>query len=276
MFVLDLIDSSVADATSLSHGSYAIDIQVVESVGPIRVRDEFTGSANNGLPTIEIHEKFSQPGNDQRFWADVELKVTVRAHQGDSDNPITSIFDNIHDIFDDITNIFNWGSQDEDWSSEGETPGDWQDDVVIGIDKFVKNRTGVQWGAFRIELGTGIGDGFVPSDAEDSLFIVSDPMAKEVTSFYNDPPGRDFPNSDYLQWTSDGVTRFGQDDGDRAGFWFGVHIPEELFEPDPHDSDYWRARFTLRQHTGVPEPASGLLLVVGSVMGLVLRKRRLR
>ncbi len=274
LFALSSVDSSVSHATSLSHGSYSIDIEVIDTAGPIWVEDQFTGTASNGLPTIEIHEKFSQPGDDSRFWADVELKVTVRTHDG-GDNPIKSIFDEIDDIFDKVFNIFNWGSQGDDWSTSGETPDDWQDNVVIGIDKFVKNRTGVEWRDFRIELGTGIGGEFVPSDASDNLYIVSDPMAKEVTSFYNDPPGQDNPISDFLQWTTNGVDRFGQTDGDRAGFWFGVHVPYELFEPDPHDSDYWRARFTLRQHTGVPEPATGVLLLAGSMICLLCRKRKL-
>ncbi len=277
LFALNLVESSVCHATSLSHGSYVIDIQVVNSAGPIRVGDQYTGVANNGLPTIEIYEKFTQPGNEQRFWADVELQVKVRSRYGDDDHHDGSFFDDIHDIFDNILNLFPWNNEEEDnWSQGGEGPGDWQDDVVIGIDKFVKNRTGVDWRGFRIELGTGIGDGFVPSGAQDDLYIVSDPMAKETTSFYDDPPGRNFPGSDYLQWTSDGVSRFGQSDGDRAGFWFGVHIPQDMFEPSSRDHGCWNARFTLRQHTGMPEPTTGVLLLTATMMSFLSRKTKLR
>jgi hypothetical protein len=282
LIALHLVNPSICYATTLSHGSYSIDIEVIDYAGPVEVSDQYTGVASNGLPTIEIYEKFYQTGNEQRYWSDVELRVKVRPYDngggsGDgsgSDNPITSIFDNIHNIFDDINNVFNWGNQGEDdCDSGGADPNGWQEDVVIGIDKFVKNRTDNDWDRFRIVLGTGIGNQFVPSDSLDSLYIVSDPMAKETANFYNEPPQRDFPDSDYLQWNADGNSHTGQGYRDRAGFWFGINVPQEMFVLDPNGCDF-TAQFTLRQHTGtgVPEPTTLVLLMAGTVIGSLRRK----
>ena len=275
LFALDLVESSTCDATSLSHGSYVVDIRVIESAGPIRVDSQYTGVAGNGLPTVEIYEKFRQRGDARRYWADVELKVKVRApHSGDGHDD-GSIFDGIHGIFDDILDLFSHDNQtDESWIGGESDPNVWDKEVVIGIDKFVKNRTEVDWRSFRIELGTGVGDSFVPSHGADGLYIVSDPMAKETTSFYVDPPARDFPGSDYLHWSTNGQDHPGQGYDDRAGFWFGVNIPPQMFEVDPYHDGYWRARFTLRQHTGVPEPTTAMLLLVGATTGLLRRGKR--
>jgi hypothetical protein len=272
---LSLVNPSISGATPLANGSYSIEIQVIDHAGPVEVSDQYTGIASNGLPTIEIYETFYQPGNEPRFWSDVELRVTLCPDDNGSDNPIISMFDDIHNMFDDITNLFNFGNQENGNGSEGSEP--WQGGLVIGIDKFVRNHTDRDWDHFRIELGTGLGNQFVPSDGLDSLYVVDDPMTKETTAYYNDPPQRDLPNSDYLQWTADGETRFGQSYDDRAGFWFGVNIPEEMFELDPHGGGYLTARFTLRQHTGmVPEPSTLLLLSAGTMFSLLRRKQRLR
>ena len=285
LFALDLVDSSSCDATSLSHGTYVVDIQVVESAGPIKVRDEYVGVANNGLPTIEIYEKFFQRGDQRRFWSDVVLKVKVRdRHNGHYDWPS---YDG-HGFFDDIFDIFDWGNKEDDrWSQDGQNGSDpnsqdgsdpnfWDKDVIIGIDKFVKNRTDVDWHDFRIELGTGIGPDLVPSMYSDGLYFVSDPMAKETTSFYENPPERDYPHSEFLQWNADGESHPGQGYNDRAAFWFGVNIPKRMFRPDPNHEGYWQAYVTLRQHTGLPEPQSLVLLLIGAVVSFTFRKRMLR
>jgi hypothetical protein len=276
LIALNLANPLICNATTLSNGSYSIDIEVIDFAGPIEVDDQFVGVASNGLPTIEIYETYYQTGDERRFWSDVELRVTVRPHDGGSDNPFTSIFDNIHDFFDDITNIFNWGNQGEDSGESGGDDSNGWPGVVIGIDKFVKNRTDYNWDRFRIELGTGLGNQFVPSDGLDSLYIVDDPMVKETTNFYDDPPLQDLPTSDYLQWNADGNGHPGQGYDDMAGFWFGVNIPEEMFELDSFGGNYSTARFTLRQHTddGLPEPTTLVLLMAGAVVGSLSRKNR--
>jgi len=289
LIALNLVNSSSCYATSLSHGTYVVGIQVVESAGPIKVRDEYVGVANNGLPTIEIYEKFLQRGDQRRYWSDVVLKVKVRHRQHDWPSYDWPSYEwpsyDDHGYFDDFFDWGNneddwWGNNDDDWWSQdgqdGSDPNFWDKDVVIGVDKFVKNRTDSHWNEFRIELGEGIGQELTLPGYSHGPYFVSDPMAKETTSFYEEPPGRDYPRSDYLQWEAGGRRHPGQGYGDRAGFWFGVKIPKEKFEPVPDHEGYWEAYVTVRQHTGVPEPQSLVLLLVGAVASFTCRKRMLR
>ena len=48
---LNLVLASSAHATSFSGGYQSTHIKVVDHAGPIYVWDEYTGIANNGLPT---------------------------------------------------------------------------------------------------------------------------------------------------------------------------------------------------------------------------------
>lgn len=276
----------------MAQGTFSVNVEVVNSAGNIWVNDQFAGTDSHGLPSIEIHEKFHPSDGDTRFWGDVELEVKVRLHDGyggtNGDNPITSIFDGINNVLDNAFNIFNWGNQDSGWGDgcysqcvpDGETPDQWHDDVVIGIDKFVKNYTGEPWKSFLIEFGTGTGEDFTALNSSSGPYFVSDPMPKEVTSFYDTYPQQNGPPADYLLWTTDGDGHPGQANGDKAVFWFGVNVPYELFEQDPWDDHKWKARFTLRQHSSnsinpnVPEPATGMLLLAGLMASLLSRKEQ--
>ncbi len=254
-------DHSSSFATSFDLGSIfgssspALEIRVVDTAGPIEVDHAFTGIASNGLPTIEVYEKLRQPpdgnGSETNFWSDVQIEVIKRT--GDDH----SIIDQIDDIIDHIFGFLNKNLGNSQSSGE-----DWEDGIDVGIDKFVKNKTGVLLTQYRIVLGMGIGDNFVPSTPGDDLYIRSSPMPKEVTDLFESPPGA---GEDNLQWTSDGVNKPGLNNEQEAVFWFGVHVPRKLFMQDPQDDDVWKAQFTIRQHTAVPEPTVLVLFSLGAL-----------
>lgn len=257
------------DFDFLFGSSSAVSIRVVDTAGPIDVDDDFTGTASNGLPTIEIHEKLFQPnqgGTETVLWSDVEIEICL--DKGSDGSVIDKIDDAIDDIKDLIDKFFgSWGNNNNNQTQQNYGPeeeNDWENGVEIGIDKFVTNKAGILIPAYRIVLGTGIGDDFVPSSPDDDLYFLSDPMPKEVTDYFENPPGANNPFSDYLQWTSDGMNAPGLNNTQRATFWFGVHVPRDLFTTDPRDEDKLKARITLRQHTEVPEPTSLVLLCVGA------------
>ncbi|MCA9229340.1 MAG: PEP-CTERM sorting domain-containing protein [Planctomycetales bacterium] len=273
---LSLIDYSVAHATFLHHDAPDVQIKVVDHAGPIWVWDHFNRSGEGGLPSINIFEKYHGSDDSPSYWSDVEVQVTVRVEQDHHGNPFDwfNPFRGSHDWGWPPGWDWDWCWDDDQWNTDPSPP----EDLQIGVDKFVKNHTGVTWNRFEVKLGTGVGDNFVPSDGQDNLYFTTDPMVKEVTSYYSDPPQQ---NEDSLVWLADGGSP-GQENHDVAIFWFGVHIPQELFEPVPHFEGKWRATFTLRQHADVsinpdntiPEPASMLLLLTGAIMSTAGRWRR--
>ena len=286
--VLSQIDRSVAHATFFSYGSPKVHIKVVDKAGPIRGRSSFTRYGEGGLPTLNIFEKAYSDG-DRSFWADVEVEVKVRLKQNHWDHFKGGL----------SPDFYKWWCADHyddpffDPDPYDPTPPQ-PEGMVIGIDKFVKNKTDSVWPNFRIELGTGLGDEFVPSTDQDGLYFVTDPMAKEVTDNFLNPP---FQTDDKLQWNAPSMPPLppttgppsggnppGQQPGETSIYWFGVHVPAEFFEKpsQPHKKSfwhynrkdgYWRARFTLRQHADVPidpdiivpEPSSVILAMFGIV-----------
>ena len=290
LVVLNGLDHSLSFATFFDLGSFfgsdspSVKIRVVDTAGPIEVEDDFTGTGSNGLPTIKIKEKLRQPtsgGTEVNLWSDVEIEICIDTESDGS--PIDDIIDDINDIID---NFFgSWGrtssqsSYNHNYPDEPEEEEDpWENGVDIGVDKFVKNKAGVLFSNYRMVLGTGVGDGddgFVPSTPSDGLYFLSTPMPKETTDYFQDPPLADGPYSDYLHWTSDGVNDTGLNHYQQAAFWFGVHIPREMFVEEENECcDGLTARFTIRQHTGVPEPTSLVLLWVG-VLAISLTRRNL-
>lgn len=269
--------SAIAGSFSSSDSVY---LSVVDKSGPIRVDYEFVGTDIFGLPSLEIYERFRD--GDEGLWADVEVKVTIRhrpSHGGGGH------WDGWFDDWGWDDDDWGWGNDDWGWGHDD----DWgwghdddpvdpnytfiPEDIVVGIDKFVKNKTGINWENFLIQLGTGVGndpndDPFVPSSQDDGLYFVGDPMPKEVTSFYGQlqPNGNPTPNN--LLWV-DGD----QDPGDRSIFWFGVNVPGEWFEQDHRDPEYWHAKFTIRQHVNIPEPMTVSLGCIG-LSGIALMRRR--
>lgn len=278
--LLGIIGGAIALATNTPaiagtvDSSTSVYLSVVETAGPIWVDYDHVGYDSYGLPSLEIYERFKDT-DDEILWADVEVKVTLYhpSHDG-GDNPFKDVWD---DIFDKFFRGWPWGPGD----GEEEIDPNYSfipKDIVIGIDKFVKNKTDLRWENFLIQLGTGVGedpedDPFVPSTQDDGLYIVTDPMPKEVTSFYDELQANGNPTPDNLFWTTDGMTG-GQDPWDRSIFWFGVNVPAEFFVQDYKDPDYWHAKFTIRQHVNVPEPTAGVLGLIGLGTGLLGRRRR--
>ena len=250
--------------------SSPLNIRVVDSAGPVDVDYDFTGTGSNGLPTIEIYEKLHQPsqgGTETNLWSDVEIEIRVtKGENGSAIDGINGAIDNIKDL---INKIFGGGSNNQASNNSSPQEQDEWDGIDIGIDKFVKNKAGILIPQYRIVLGTGIGDNFVPSTSGDDLYILADPMPKEVSHYFESPPSL---GEDYLQWTSNGGSKPGLNNKQEATFWFGVHVPVALFTQDSHDEDVWKARITIRQHTAVPEPATLVL----SLWGIVTASGRLR
>lgn len=297
---LSCATNSVAHATFL-HPSHepSVDIRVVDKAGPIWVSDSFVREDQFGLPSLRIYETFKDYGQVGPLWADVEVKVSVRhgsSHSGfPFDIPFWPDWGWVSNGSDGASSASLWGGSDSGGSGWGW--GGWDDwgwghddppadpnfspqSLVAGIDKFVKNGTSSHWNNFRIGLGTGIGDNYVPSGPGDGLYVVTDPEPKEVTSFYGDLFPSQGPESsseleiDELEWFADGSNNPGQAPWDKSTFWFGVHIPDHMFYQDSYDPDVWHAKFTIRQHTdnGIPEPATGVTLLMGS-LAVLLRRR---
>jgi hypothetical protein len=199
------------------------------------------------------------------------VEIEIRVTKGDDGSVIDGINGAIDNIKDLINKIFGGGSNNQASNNSSSQEQDEWDGIDIGIDKFVKNKAGVLFPNYRIVLGTGLGDSFMPSTPGDDLYILSSPMPKEVTYYFENPPGA---GADYLQWTSDGVNKPGLNNQQEATFWFGVHVPKELFTQDPHNQDQWKAKFTIRQHTIVPEPTALTLLGLGA-LAISFRRRSL-
>ena len=303
-----LVSTQIASATSFWRHPHTPDVKisVVDHTDGIRVRDRYTGIDDFGLDSLKIHEKYYDDGADS-FWSDVEIKVSVRAEDDYPHDPFGGKF------FDwDWDWDWGWGWDSKfgrggkrDWGGWGGWHDDCWDDFYddchcdddepqdsvfdpngfrIGIDKFVKNYTDTDWENFSIALGTGLGNdpndpyAFTPSVDDDGLYFLTDPMAKEMTDYY-DPnymvEGGDEP--DAMLWqVGDGYP--GQGHGDKAIFWFGVQIPDWMFE---RDGDYWHAKFTIRQHAEspdsgneLPEPTTVVLGLIGLVGGMVRRGKQ--
>lgn len=271
--VIALVMHSPAPAGSL--GSHSVKLRVVDKSGPIWLEYDHVGTDNFGLPSLEIYEKWKD-SDDDVLWADVEVKVTIHHPTDDGGGPFKDIWDG---IFDNFFGGWGWGKDDKDDDPVDPNYTFVPDDIIIGIDKFVKNKTDIPWDNFLIQLGTGVGndpnyDPFVPSAPDDGLFIVGDPMPKEVTDLYDPLPPLSIPEPDRLWFRSEGQAP-GQDPWDRSIFWFGMNVPGEWFEQDYKDPDYWHARFTIRQHVNIPEPSALALGLFGTSLGLLTGRRRL-
>ena len=259
----------------------SVKLQVVDYEGPIWLDYEFVGTDSHGLPSLEIYEKWHGRDQGPRYWADVEVKVTVRHKQPRYGHDYGDLGDSFKSFYEDMVNkYFPWrnggsGNDHEEVDPNyGVDPPYTPEDVVVGIDKFAKNKTPTHWYDFLMVLGTGLGDDFEPSHGQDGLYFVADPMPKELKHFYKNPPESGGPESDYLHWFADGENYPGQGYKDRSAFWFGINVPADLFYPDQHDSSYWHARFTIRQHTGIPEPTSIALGLLGATALLARRRSR--
>ena len=123
----------------------------------------------------------------------------------------------------------------------------------------VQNSTGVDWSGYRVELGFGVGAGFVPSipgdgldfDDEDNSPINFAPLPADFTIVTR-------PSEDVLV-ASGGTLLDGQFSG--TDFIFHLDVPEGITE------------FTLRQQPIlVPEPGSLTMLGLGVLVAL--RRRR--
>lgn len=123
----------------------------------------------------------------------------------------------------------------------------------------VQNSTGVDWSGYRVELGFGVGAGFVPSTAGDGLDF--DDEDNSPITFAPGPA--DFvtvtrPTEDILL-ASGGTLLDGQFSG--TDFVFHLDVPDGITE------------FTLRQQPIlVPEPST--LMLLGLLPLTALRRRR--
>ena len=143
-------------------------------------------------------------------------------------------------------------------------------DVMISIDKDVFNMTRFHWEDFHMTLGYGVGDNFEESGEFDFLFFKDEPPPFSHDGKFMDPPKKDDDlAADVLWWDWNPANgNNGAAPGELAKFWLGINVPAGLFENGV-------ARFTLRQHATIPEPAALALASVG-LMGLVSAVRRRR
>jgi len=128
------------------------------------------------------------------------------------------------------------------------------------VTESVFNNTGLNWGSYHIELGYGIGTGFVMSASGDGL----DFDAPDFNSpFYFNPSPGFFPmetvaEDDILAYG--GVMPYLSFAGN---FLFTIDVPDGLTE------------FTIRQSPiGVPEPSTFALLGLGSLALVMMRRER--
>ncbi len=144
-------------------------------------------------------------------------------------------------------------------------------DELIGLDKMlIGNGAGADITRIDMQLGFGLGDGFVMSGMDDGLFFGDDPAPKEVLDILNpidrfvDPPDM---TEDTLTWLAGDLAGLPGDAGedDRAIFWFGIWVPDELFVDGV-------ASFTLREIV-TPSPGTLALLVIAA-LGATGRRRR--
>ena len=270
--VLGLGITSLTHASTISTSSEAaVELAVVGYEGPIGLTYKFEGTDSFGLPSLTINEEFNTSAGPPPLWADVEVEVTLEATSDPNSAPeeggiFDSIFDRFRGIFDRFDFLGGGHDPEVEDTSEPFTPHS----VVVGLDKVVLNSTDLLWPDFRIELGDGLGSSFVPSTAGDGLYFVSDPAPDEVTDFYDDPPlTGGGSEADVLHWFTDGSAGPGQGDNEEGIYWFGVQVPAELFVQDPVHTQFWNARFTLRQHVarGIPEPSTLVLMSLASIGG---------
>jgi hypothetical protein len=141
-------------------------------------------------------------------------------------------------------------------------------DVMISIDKDVFNMTRFHWEDFHMTLGYGTGDNFQESDEFDFLFFKDDPPPFSHDGKFMDPPKKDEDvAADVLWWDWNPANgNNGAGPGEIAKFWLGINVPAGLFQNGV-------ARFTLRQHATVPEPAA-LAIVAAGLIGLAAVRRR--
>lgn len=124
----------------------------------------------------------------------------------------------------------------------------------------VQNSTGLDWSSYHIELGFGIGAGFVKSTAGDGL----DFDAPDFNSdFFFDPLPGFFPS---VSVSEDDVLASGgvmPSPSFAGNFLFHIDVPDGITE------------FTIRQSpiAAVPEPATTWLLAA-ALAGLAARRRR--
>ncbi len=140
--------------------------------------------------------------------------------------------------------------------------------VMLAIDKDVINQTRFHWTDFHMTLGMRRPDGsFMESDEFDFLFFKDDPPPMEKQGLFENPPMKDEPVApDNLWWFWNPGKGFpGVKPGDLAIFWMGIQIP-------PHKFENGMARFVLREHASIPEPAT-LALLASSGIALLLRRR---
>lgn len=147
-------------------------------------------------------------------------------------------------------------------------------DVMMAIDKDVRNQTPDLWTDFHMTLGQGAGAGFVESDEFDFLFFKDQPPPIEETGAFHNPPMMDDPSAaDNLWWFWDPANgNPGQPPGTVSDFWLGINVPDSLF--DSPTGDRTMAIFTLRQHATIPEPSSIALLALGGVGAVLTLARR--
>ncbi len=140
--------------------------------------------------------------------------------------------------------------------------------VMLAIDKDVLNQTRWRWTDFHMTLGMRGPDGsFMESDEFDFLFFKDTPPSINTSGHFDNPPMQDEPVApDNLWWFANNTP--GVLPGELAKFWLGIQIPPSKFDPGTG-----MARFVLREHATVPEPAT-VALLVSLGMGLLATRRR--
>ena len=135
------------------------------------------------------------------------------------------------------------------------------DPVFISLDIEGTNNTGVDWGGFRLTLGTGLGSSFIESNDSDGLFFNLTPNAPvDLTGTF--PVVESDPSStlisDFLLFTG-GKAK----DGAGWGQWVSTNVADGI---DGIIDGV--ATFTLRQQAvvAVPEPSTLVLFLMAGVL----------
>jgi hypothetical protein len=139
-------------------------------------------------------------------------------------------------------------------------------EVVLALDKFVKNFSSTEFFAFDLVLGTGLGPGFMPSGPGDGLNFISAPMPKEEMGNFPIPPIAMPPGMPDMLSFGPGLQMTG---GDEAGYWLALTVSDAI---DGVIDGV--AKFTLLQvPMAIPEPGSAALLLF-AMAGLTRKRRR--